>query len=602
MYETEANIEIEQPDQIAPDVVASFAGLRSTILRRTVLPWSEHCTECVWPTCYATCDLYVPRADGRCRRFVDGMIRVPFPTALNAYLLKIRFKKWGKLWTPGNLRLYQTKEAENLERRDYRIGTVLYQLPLPSRMKSVVTTKRYGMKKRLAARGRWKSETPTCFLLECFNPAGGAVSLSLTIRLSDPGVRIPFQKLIEIKPGFQCVRIPFDEISDVIDLNTPFSVELIPNHNDHEVTLYFGLMEFVQESQPRAEKNGKVKCVVWDLDNTLWDGVLVEDGPEKLKLKQDIISIVETLDRRGIIQSIASKNNEDEALQVLKEFRIAEYFLWPQISWGPKSEAIKTIARQLNIAADSVLFVDDSEFELQQVRAACPGVRVLDSRKYLALAEMNECQVPVTAESMKRRTMYQMERIRQESAQSFGGDYEAFLASCSIEVKIQSLTEDNLERVHELTQRTNQMNFSGNRYDRELLRNILNNSFLDTYVLACEDRFGSYGIVGFGVVESREPRLTDLMFSCRIQSKRVEHAVLGYIIRQYIGRTGREFFANYRKTARNSPSGRVFVDLGMVETGCCEGVTSLRLPGGMDVPDEKIIRVVVDGKKGWIEQ
>jgi len=368
------------------------------------------------------------------------------------------------------------------------------------------------------------------------------------------------------------------------------------------VTLYFGLMEFVQESQPRAEKNGKVKCVVWDLDNTLWDGVLVEDGPEKLKLKQDIISIVETLDRRGIIQSIASKNNEDEALQVLKEFRIAEYFLWPQISWGPKSEAIKTIARQLNIAADSVLFVDDSEFELQQVRAACPGVRVLDSRKYLALAEMNECQVPVTAESMKRRTMYQMERIRQESAQSFGGDYEAFLASCSIEVKIQSLTEDNLERVHELTQRTNQMNFSGNRYDRELLRNILNNSFLDTYVLACEDRFGSYGIVGFGVVESREPRLTDLMFSCRIQSKRVEHAVLGYIIRQYIGRTGREFFANYRKTARNSPSGRVFVDLGMVETGCCEGVTSLRLPGGMDVPDEKIIRVVVDGKKGWIEQ
>ena len=85
------------------------------------------------------------------------------------------------------------------------------------------------------------------------------------------------------------------------------------------------------------------------------------------------------------------------------------------------------LRRQLNIGIDSLLFVDDSEFELQQVKTACPGVRVLNARKYLSIPEMQECQVPITAESMNRRKMYQVERIRQEGAQTFGSDYKSFL-------------------------------------------------------------------------------------------------------------------------------------------------------------------------------
>ncbi len=88
------------------------------------------------------------------------------------------------------------------------------------------------------------------------------------------------------------------------------------------------------------------------------------------------------------------------------------------------------------------------------------------------------------------------------------------------------MTEENLERVHELTQRTNQMNFSGNRYDREVLREIVRKLSSRHHVLSCEDRFGSYGVIGFSLVDRREPRMTDLMFSCRMQSKRVEHAFL----------------------------------------------------------------------------
>ena len=144
-----------------------------------------------------------------------------------------------------------------------------------------------------------------------------------------------------------------------------------------------------------------------------------------------------------------------------------------------------------------------------------------------------------------------------------------------------------------LTQRTNQMNFSGSRYNRRLLREVMQSLYIDTYVLACEDRFGSYGTVGFGLVDRREPRLTDLMFSCRIQSKRVEHAFLRFIIQKYITDTGRDFHANYRKTLRNMQSGQVFEDLGMTEVGTIDGVSSLSFPHDRDLPDDGIVKLTL---------
>ena len=135
MYETETNHKVDASENIPSEVVSALAELKGKILARTVLPWSEHCTECVWPTCYSTCDLYSPREDGRCRRFADGMVRVNCSAAFNSYLLKIRFKRWGKLWSPGNVGLQSSEQAERREQRDYSIGTVLYQLPVPQGIK-----------------------------------------------------------------------------------------------------------------------------------------------------------------------------------------------------------------------------------------------------------------------------------------------------------------------------------------------------------------------------------------------------------------------------------------------------------------------------------
>jgi FkbH-like protein len=395
------------------------------------------------------------------------------------------------------------------------------------------------------------------------------------------------------------VRVPYLNIAEVVDLSAPFNVELIPNEDSKEVTLFFGLMEFVHEIQrpdtapedSSKDRRQKVKCVVWDLDNTVWDGILVEDGAEKLRLKPRIREVVEELDRRGILQSVASKNNYDEAVEILKRFEINEFLLAPQISWMSKSDAIREIVRQLNIGLDSVLFVDDSEFERQQVSAALPPVRTIDARRYLEIADLEECKVPVTTESRERRKMYRVERQRQDAAANFADDYVAFLKDCDIRLNILPMIDENLERVHELTQRTNQMNFSGNRYDRDVLRAILSTTYLDTYVLEVEDRFGAYGIVGFCIVDSRVPLMTDLMFSCRIQSKRVEHAFLSYLIREYIAKTGMDFQANYRRTERNAPSGKVFADIGMQELEYKDGISRLCFSKENVVPDDGLVKI-----------
>jgi FkbH-like protein len=621
MYETEINLETEAISEIPSQVVSSFKELDGKILSRTLIPWGEHCTECGWPTCYSTCELYAPREDLKCRRFVDGMVRVECPGSVNGYLVKVSFKRWGKLWARGNFKLVSPEDADQIERRDYKIGTALQKFPLSKGLRRSAAIKRYSFKKRLASRGVKNAQTPTSFLFECYNPHSETVRLSLTMRTLRPAhpvqypdlvqllpgfkharelkeEKIPFQSLFEVAPGFSRVRIPFEDIAGVIDLSAPYGIDIIPNESFDGVTLYFGALDFVTEPQTKQEKTAKkpnkIKCVIWDLDNTVWNGILLEDGIDKIRLRPGIPEVIQELDRRGILNSVASKNNHDDAILAIRKFGLAEYFLRPQISWQPKSETIKKIAKVLNIGMDTFLFVDDSQFEMQEVQAACPKVRILDAARFQEILGLPECNVPVTEESASRRKLYQLETIREAAAENFGEDYMSFLRDCKIKLKITALTEENLVRVHELATRTNQMNFSGNRYDLDILKKIVATPHLATYVLSCEDRFGSYGVIGFSIVDRREARMTDLMFSCRVQSKRVEHAFLSFVIGEYFKDSENDFLVSYRKTEKNAPSGQVFWDMGMREIGNADGVLLLSFPRNQAPPDDGIISIETD--------
>jgi len=595
MFEAELN-SFETSSDLPEEVIKQFSEWQDKIISRSILPWGEHCTECMFPFCYQTCSLYTPRIDGSCRLFVNGMTPLAIPSSCTPYILKIDFKKWGRLFAFGNTRMFNYALSQKIEKRDLFFSKMLQNLPLPKNMRMFFTNRYSSLKNHYSRWNRRFDVRPDFFLLECYNPGQEPVDLTLTIRPDfKKGTKAPklaFEHLIVVKPGFIREMIPVSDIEKRFPLNIPFKIDITPNNGDKVVRLYFGSIDFVKTSITAVKQSDKkVKCVVWDLDNTLWKGVLIEDGIQKLQLKSELVKVIKELDNRGILNSVASKNNYDDAVNALKSFGLLEYFIFPQISWKPKSQAIKAIAKSMNISLDTFLFVDDQLFEREEVAAVCPEVRVVDAADALKLPLLEACNVPVTEESKNRRLMYKQSEERQKVQDSFTGDYFEFLRTCNIELIINKLMEQNLDRVYELAQRTNQMNFSGNRYEKSRLEQIINDGNLDTYVIECRDRFGTYGIVGFCIVEKQTPKLIDLMFSCRIQSKRVEHAVLNYLLSSYFKTNKKDFFVHYFKTDKNANSAQVFTDLGFETHDTNGNVFTLKYPVDKPVNDEKIISI-----------
>jgi FkbH-like protein len=605
MYESEVNDRKAPAESLPQDVLDGLGEYRRQVRARTLMPWGEHCTECVWPSCYTSCELYEPRSDGACRQFVGGVARIPTPQGTVPYLQQITFRRWAKLWTLGTTACQPLATADRWERINIVAGAAAKSVPAPAPLRHKLLGKlSYLRRNKLTERNGRDGAPPDYFVVEMFNPAAAAIALTLSIRTAAAPRPATFQRLLHAAPGFTREKIAFHEIRSVVDTDQAFEVELVPNDAE-ALTLYFGLIDFVQEANGAAPPPARVdlgdrkcKCVVWDLDNTLWSGVVIEDGADRVALGSGVREVIEELDRRGVLQSVASKNDRDEALAVLERFGVKDFFLYPQIHWSPKSRSVATIAGALNIGLDSIVFVDDQEFERREVAAALPEVRVVDPSQAAGMLDMPAFQLPVTAESRNRRLMYRQEEQREALLATYQGDYLGFLRENRMQVHLARLSDDNLKRVYELAQRTNQMNFSGNRYSAEALERLAADSRLDTYVIRCSDRFGSYGIVGFSVVDRQEPRLLDLMFSCRVQSKRVEHGFLGWLLTRHRHGGAKDFFANYRKTPKNEPSGAVFRDVGFQEIGVADGVTTLRFDGGREVPEESVVEIVVEDGRG----
>jgi FkbH-like protein len=297
-----------------------------------------------------------------------------------------------------------------------------------------------------------------------------------------------------------------------------------------------------------------VKCVVWDLDNSLWDGILVEN--DEVRLRSGMKELLKTLDQRGILLSIASKNDHDFAWRRLEALGISDYFLFPQINWGPKSENIKTIARKLNIGLDTLAFIDDNPFELNEVAASVPEVACIDIQNASSLLAGERFQGSKTADARNRRLYYQEAMIREEKQMEFGADYLKFLAYCEIRLEIGGYHPGDFDRVAELVQRTNQLNFSGRKYDRSQLQQFLDDPGVQKYSLHCSDRFGSYGLVGFALVrrEGEEIQIQDFMLSCRVQGKMVEEAFFSHLASHHNPDSARWLRVKFKETSRNQPA------------------------------------------------
>jgi FkbH-like protein len=592
MYESEVNETVET-NPLPDEIKARFRQSRAQITARTILPWGEHCTECVWPTCYTTCELYAPRIDGGCRQFVDGMVRLQAEEGPARYLLRIQFKQWGKLWTLGNLHLMPPEKADNAELMNIAVGAVGRNLPLPRVIKPRLLQKIGYWRRQYADSGKPSDVIPDHFLLECYNPSPNPVNLTVTVRPSLRKDVPPFHSRVPAAPGYTRATIPFKQIASVVDLSHPFEVEILPGAGDTP-TLFFGLLEFVKEAAVRETVDKRPwKCVVWDLDNTVWKGILLEDGAEHLVVREEVVDVIRQTDQRGVLHSIASKNDGSDAMAVLRRHSLDHYFLSPQIGWQPKSESVAAIARRLNIGLDSIVFVDDQPFEREEVKAALPDVTVMSETECLTIPSSPRCPKEATADGANRRQMYQQQLEREAAQQVYKGQYSEFLKSCDIRIAIGSLGKPAVKRVYELAQRTNQLNFSGRRYTEAELIEVVDSPVYDTFVVHCEDRFGDYGTVGFALVDASKRRLVDLMFSCRIQGKRIEHALLRFMHERYADHARLPFYASYRPTERNAPAARVFEDIGFHCIATENGTQILELSPGQTVPDDGLIHVTV---------
>jgi FkbH-like protein len=294
------------------------------------------------------------------------------------------------------------------------------------------------------------------------------------------------------------------------------------------------------------------KCVVWDLDNTIWDGVCLEGT---VSLRRGVAAAIRDLDLRGILHSIASRGDEETARKTLKGFGLDAYFLVPQISWLSKSQSIVRISKELGLPLDSIAFVDDERFEREQVAFMLPEVTTIDSRVADGLPHRPEFTPgTVTNESHERRRFYQAELTRRQSGGQFPSR-EAFLRSCGMKLKIRSMNEDDVPRVLELMTRTHQLNTTGRLVEREELDRILHDPGVPTRVFVAElqDRFGAYGCIGTAMVNVEGPvmRLVYLAVSCRVMGRGIERSIVSWLARSAVQAGVVGFEAEFRDTGKN---------------------------------------------------
>ncbi len=281
-----------------------------------------------------------------------------------------------------------------------------------------------------------------------------------------------------------------------------------------------------------------IKCVIWDIDNTLLTGTYLESAGQPPRPDPELVAVARELGERGILNALASKNPPEAAEYVGQVTGLP--FAAAECGWGDKSAAISRIAADLGIGAGTVAFVDDDMMERAQVAAALPQVLVLTPEDAAEAPGWPEFSPAVlTAEGRRRGELYAQRRVRQQEASEFAGSRDEFLRYAGTVVTIGRAAEADLDRLHELSARTRQFNSAGEPVSRDALAAALRAPRQLLAAAWLSDRFGDDGLVGGVVIEgvraggvadgSRPWRVPLLMMSCRALGRGVLDALLAWL-------------------------------------------------------------------------
>lgn len=340
--------------------------------------------------------------------------------------------------------------------------------------------------------------------------------------------------------------------------------------------------EYMRFLRPLAQKTCKVLAV--DLDNTLWGGVVGEDGPDGIRIGVDYPGSVyravqvelKALQRRGVLLAICSKNNPNDALAVLRDH--PEMLLRPgdfaavRMNWDDKAANLRAIAAELNVGIESVALLDDNPAERDWVRSQLPDVHVievtsdpLDMIEALRRSPVFE-RLAFSAEDRARTEQYRQQQERSAAAES-AHSVEDFLRSLAMTATLDEVRPATLSRVAQLTQKTNQFNVTTRRYTEEEISRFAAdpNQFIRTIRVA--DRYGDNGLVGLvmGRIDRDRCEIDTMLLSCRVIGRDVETALLADAASLARARGATLLTGRFRATAKNAPASDVFARHGFTK-------------------------------------
>jgi FkbH-like protein len=349
------------------------------------------------------------------------------------------------------------------------------------------------------------------------------------------------------------------------------------------------LMRYVRSALGRIKK-----CVVLDLDNTLWGGIAGEDGIEGIGLGhaypgncyRDFQKDLLKLYHRGILLAINSKNNDGDAFEIIDEhpdmLLRRKHFAAYRINWQDKASNLKSIAKELNIGIDSMIFVDDNPRECEMVRQECPDCHVicLPDKPYLIprfldLVPGLEC-ITVTEEDTQRGEMYQA-RLARGQFEASVDNMEDFLKSLDLEVKIEPARPFSIPRIAQLTQKTNQMNLTTRRYTQAEIEALDKEPSWRVFSVSAMDRFGDHGIVGVMIMKMNDDdcMIDTFLLSCRVLGLTIEQSMIAFAATVAKRANVRRLLGEYFPTAKNKVAADMYLKLGFKKTSDAEFVANL---------------------------
>ena len=351
--------------------------------------------------------------------------------------------------------------------------------------------------------------------------------------------------------------------------------------------------EWLRFLHPLAGRVAKV--LVTDLDDTMWGGVIGEEGVAGIKLGMEypgaafraFQQAMLDLYRRGILLAVASKNNEKDALEAIDGHEQMvlrrEHFAAFRINWNDKAQSLREIAAELNVGLDALAFVDDNPVERARVRRELPEVTVIDlPLNPLEYARtLRACPVferlTLSAEDMERGNLYAVQSRRNELERSVTS-VEDFYRSLEQELDIAPVGADTLGRVAQLTQKTNQFNVTTRRYSEQQISRMVDEG-AQVFAVRVKDRYGDNGIVGvaIGKLEGTRYAIDTFLLSCRVIGRTVETAILSHLIEEARAQGAAVVEGEFLPTRKNEPASRFFPAHGFEPAGEQNGGVRWRL-------------------------